>query len=135
MPRTLFALLLFGTATGLANAQQALNCDNAATQMEMTQCAYQDWQAADAELNAVYKSSMANMRTMDSDLSEHLKGAAEALQDAQRAWIPYRDKACQSYGFLARGGTMEPMLVNVCLTQLTQQRVKELKELAEGLGN
>ncbi|MES0884827.1 lysozyme inhibitor LprI family protein [Roseibium sp. SCP14] len=135
MLRPLLTLVLLSSATGMANAQQAPDCSNAATQMEITQCAYQEWQATDAELNTVYKSAMTNMRALDSDLSEHLKGAADALQDAQRAWLPYRDKACQSYGFLARGGTMEPMLVNICLAQLTRQRVKELKEIAEGLGN
>ncbi|MES0812530.1 lysozyme inhibitor LprI family protein [Roseibium sp. SCPC15] len=135
MLRPLLTLVLLSSTAGLANAQKAPDCSNVATQMEITQCTYQEWQAADAELNTVYKSAMANMRTLDSDLSEHLKGAANALQEAQRAWLPYRDKACQSYGFLARGGTMEPMLVNICLTKLTQQRVKELKELAEGLGN
>lgn len=135
MLRTLSILLLSATTTDLAIAQQIADCTKVQTQMEITQCTYQEWQAADAELNIAYQSAMANMRQMDNDLPEHLKGAAEALQEAQRAWIPYRDKACQSYGFQARGGTMEPMLVNICFTELTQQRTKELKELTEGLGN
>lgn len=113
---------------------QNLDCNNAATQMEMTECAGQEWKAADAELNAVYKQAMAKMREADGYLPDYLQGAAKTLKEAQRAWIPFRDKACESYGFLARGGSMEPMLVYGCLTTLTQKRISELKELSEGLG-
>ncbi|WP_269584913.1 lysozyme inhibitor LprI family protein [Roseibium sp. Sym1] len=118
-----------------AAAQETPDCDNAMTQSEMTRCADLDWQKADAELNTVYKKAMAKMRETDSYLPDDLKGAADTLRDAQRAWIPYRDKACEAYGFLARGGTMEPMLVYGCRADLTRQRVTELQSLAEGLGN
>ncbi|MBG6157704.1 uncharacterized protein YecT (DUF1311 family) [Labrenzia sp. EL_162] len=103
--------------------------------MEMTLCAERDWQAADAELNTVYKVAMEKMREMDGYLPDSLKGATEALRDAQRAWVPYRDKACAAYGFFARGGTLEPQLIYVCRAQLTRTRVTELNELAGGLGN
>jgi len=116
-------------------AQDKPDCNNAMTQLDMNQCANMDFQAADAELNAVYKKAMAKMRETDSYLPDDLKGAADTLRDAQRAWIPYRDKACEAYGFLARGGSMEPMLYSSCLADLTNQRVKELQELVEGLGN
>ncbi|WP_428646669.1 lysozyme inhibitor LprI family protein [Roseibium sp.] len=118
-----------------ALAEDKPDCNNAMSQSEMTQCAYLDWQKADAELNAVYKTAMAKMRETDGYLPDDLKGAANTLRDAQRAWIPYRDKACESYGFLARGGTMEPMLVYGCRSDLTSKRIDELKLLAEGLGN
>jgi len=118
-----------------ASAQNTANCDNPVSQMEMTLCAERDWQAADAELNTVYKAAMEKMREMDGYLPDSLKGATEALRDAQRAWVPYRDKACAAYGFLARGGTLEPQLIYVCRAQLTRTRVNELNELAGGLGN
>jgi len=118
-----------------AAAQDKLDCNNAMTQLEINQCASLDFQKADSRLNAVYKAAMAKMRETDSYLSDDLKGAADTLRDAQRAWIPYRDKACEAYGFLARGGSMEPMLVSGCLTDLTDERIGELNELVEGLGN
>nr|WP_156958554.1 lysozyme inhibitor LprI family protein [Labrenzia sp. DG1229] len=118
-----------------ASAQNNVNCSNPVSQMEMTLCAERDWQAADAELNTAYKVAMAKMREMDGYLPDSLKGAADALRDAQRAWVPYRDKACAAYGFLARGGTLEPQLIYVCRAQLTSTRVNELNELAGGLGN
>ncbi len=128
------AASLFVLAIPSAHAQDDPDCANAATQMEMTRCAYLDWQAADAEMNAAYKTAMAKMRGIDSGLSDDLKGAAQALTVAQRAWLPYRDKACEAYGFIARGGTMESQLVNICLTDLTRQRAQQLQDLARGLG-
>lgn len=116
-------------------AAQDIDCNNAVTQLDMTLCAKKDWEAADVELNAAYKSAMAAMKQTDKDLPEDLKGAAETLRIAQRAWIPYRDSACDSYGFLARGGSMESMLVLGCRADLTRKRTSELTELVQGLGN
>lgn len=128
----LVALAVIGTGTIVA-AQQNIDCGYPVNQMEMTYCAEQGWQEADADLNAVYKEAMAAMKETDSYLPAELKGAAAALRDAQRAWIPYRDKACEAYGFQARGGSMEPMLIYGCLATMTRQRVEELKDLASGL--
>ncbi|MHA7775676.1 lysozyme inhibitor LprI family protein [Roseibium sp. M-1] len=126
--------LLFATAVS-AGAQDVADCSDAMTQLEMTQCAHQDWEKADMELNTVYKAAMDKMRATDSDLPDYLKGAEDKLRDAQRAWIPYRDNACDAYGFLARGGTMEPMLIYGCRADLTRRRIGELQELIVGFGN
>lgn len=127
--------LLLPAAPASAQQDPDIDCDNATVQMELTYCAEKDWQAADAKLNTAYSAAMKAMREMDADLPADLKGAAEALKEAQRAWIPYRDKACAAAGFLARGGSMEPMLIYSCLAQLTADRTQELEQLAEGLGN
>ncbi|QGZ35129.1 lysozyme inhibitor LprI family protein [Stappia indica] len=127
--------LLLPAAPASAQQDPDIDCDNATVQMELTYCAEKDWQAADAKLNTAYSAAMKSMREMDADLPADLKGAAEALKEAQRAWIPYRDKACAAAGFLARGGSMEPMLIYSCLAQLTADRTQELEQLAEGLGN
>lgn len=129
------ALVLSFGWFGSALAQQNIDCGYPVNQMEMTYCAEQGWRQADADLNAVYKEAMAAMKETDSHLPDDMKGAAAALRDAQRAWIPYRDKACEAYGFQARGGSMEPMLIYGCLATMTRQRVEELRDLASGLEN
>ncbi|WP_420339327.1 lysozyme inhibitor LprI family protein [Roseibium sp.] len=129
------AVVAFGGPFAPAIQAQDVNCKEPQTQLDMTICAKKDWEAADVELNAAYKSAMAAMKQTDSYLSDDLKVAAETLKAAQRAWIPFRDKACESYGFLARGGSMEPMLVLQCRADLTRQRTSELKDLTQGLGN
>lgn len=110
-------------------AQSKPNCKEPRTQTEMNICAGLDYKAADAELNITYTKVIALMKEMDTNLPPKLKGAEKTLREAQRAWIPYRDKACGSHGFLARGGSMESMLVGHCLADLTRRRIKELNAL------
>ncbi|ADZ68543.1 lysozyme inhibitor LprI family protein [Polymorphum gilvum] len=134
LARLVLAIALLLPA-GAARAQETIDCGYPLSQMELTYCAEKAWEAADADLNAAYREAMARMREMDANLADmpDLQGAAEALKEAQRAWIPYRDKACAAYGFLARGGTMEPQLIYGCLATLTVRRAEELKDLAAGI--
>lgn len=130
------AVAIIGIMAPLAaNGQDKADCSDPQTQTEMTLCARMDYNAADAELNRVYKTAVRSMRETDANLPPEIRGAEKALRGAQRAWIPYRDKACAAYGFLARGGTMEPMLVAACLADITRKRTEELRALAAGLGN
>jgi len=100
------------------------------TQMEMTFCAEQDWIAADEDLNAAWPPAMERMRALDEDQPEDLKGAAEALRAAQRAWVSYRDLACTAEGYQVRGGSMEPMVIYACRARLTEARTEELQALS-----
>ena len=132
---TVLAIAVVLMSVGGAIAQQKIDCGYPLTQSEMTYCAEQGWHEADADLNAAYKDAMAKMRELDSYLDASLRGAADALKEAQRAWIPYRDKACKAYGFQGRGGSIEPMLIYGCLATMTRARAEELKDLAKGLGD
>lgn len=127
--------IFFALAFAVSAQAQDVDCKNPRAQIEMTYCAELDWQEADAELNAAYKAAMSSMKEIDANLPKDLRGATGFLQDAQRSWIPFRDNACASYGFLARGGSMEPMLIYSCWAELTRKRTAELIELAQGLGN
>jgi uncharacterized protein YecT (DUF1311 family) len=111
---------------------QEVDCNNQLAQQDMNFCAEKDFEAADAELNAVWKEARQVAKDLDAELSEDLKGADKALLAAQRAWIGYRDGQCELAGFEARGGSMEPMLVSGCKATLTQARTKELKEFIGG---
>lgn len=122
-------------AIGLTISAQAQDwdCEDAGNlpQQGMNYCAFQDWQAADLELNAVYKEVRATLRSWDSDLPSDLRGAEQALLNAQRAWITYRDNHCEAEGFIARGGTLEPLLVSSCKAHETRERTKVLLQLIE----
>jgi uncharacterized protein YecT (DUF1311 family) len=130
--RSGFALLLVLAAAAPAAAEDDIDCSNAVAQAEMNICAEQDFEAADAELNTVWKNARKAAKEMDSDLSDDLKGADKALLAAQRAWIGYRDAECELDGFQARGGTMEPQLMSSCKAGMTRVRTKELKEFIGG---
>lgn len=124
------ALLLSASA----QAQETPDCKDPQTQTDMTICAGIAFDEADKTLNEVYRKAIASAKEMDGYLEGDLKGAEKTLREAQRAWVPYRDKACEAYGFLARGGSMEPMLVADCMTERTRKRIAELQEFAKGLG-
>lgn len=131
LPALVASMLMCGAAV----AQPAVDCANAETQMEMNYCAERDYLAADADLNEIYPHAIEAMRQIDSYLEPAQRGAVESLRSAQRAWIPFRDKACEAEGYLVSGGTMMPMIIYGCLERLTRQRVKDLEFLVEGMGN
>lgn len=110
-------------------AAQDLDCANTMAQQELNACAYQAWEAADAELNAAYKLAIAEMKDMDANMPEDLQGADEALRAAQRAWITYRDANCVVAGFPMRGGSAEPLLIYGCMESMTTQRTAELQDM------
>ncbi len=115
-----------------------LNCDEPQTQMDMNFCAARELEEADSELNAVYKKVRAAMAKSDAEIatySPELKGAVDALVKGQRGWIEYRDGHCETYGFQARGGSMEPMLVAGCKAELTRTRTRELQSLIDDNAN
>jgi uncharacterized protein YecT (DUF1311 family) len=109
----------------------AQDCANPVTQADMTFCANEDFMEADLFLNEAYRAAEDLMRQADQDLPADLGGAEEALREAQRAWIAFRDAACISEGFQSRGGSMEPMIVAFCLTRLTEQRTADLQAMTE----
>ena len=130
MFRTLgIAALVLGLATPIH--AQNWNCENPQVQQEMNYCAEQEWKEADRRLNAEYRKARAAMQNLDDLYPEDQKGAADALRDAQRAWITFRDKACEAEGWLFKGGTMEPLIFWTCMSSLTEQRTQSLEVLSE----
>lgn len=109
----------------------AQDCAKAMDQATLNQCAYQDWEIADADLNDAYRAASALLREWDEDLSPAEKSGEQALKEAQRAWITFRDKACEAEGYAMRGGSAEPLLVYGCMRQVTIQRAQQLWALAE----
>lgn len=123
---------LWAAAVGLAlpASAQGVDCDNAQTQMEMTFCAEQDWQAADADLNAAYAAARQVVREIDAGLPKSEQGAEANLRDGQRAWVTFRDATCAAEGYAMHGGSAEAMLIYSCRARLTEQRGADLWTMA-----
>ena len=118
----------------LAAATTVLDCSDPQTQAEVTMCAAQDYRAADKELNQQWPKTVAVMKEKDTyPQPAYDKGPSynAALLASQRAWLVYRDAQCLADGYSARGGTMQPMLVYGCKARLTEERVKQLKTMAD----
>lgn len=121
------------TLSGGASADEEIDCANPLDQASMTYCAGVDYEEADAELNAIWPAAVAAARRQDEYIADQARSmglptAVEALRNAQRAWIKFRDAECeyQSYAFF--GGTGQPMIGSLCLADLTRQRIKQLQD-------
>lgn len=81
---------------------------NRTGELQQTKSASMSFEAADQELNAVYQ-----------DLRSYLSPEDKALlTDAQLAWLEYRDAHC----------AFETGSLNVCLAQVTETQVQQLKQ-------
>jgi len=128
------ALALLVSSAGSVAAQGDIDCANALAQSDMNICAERDFEAADKELNAIWKKAREAAQAEDAQQPEDLKGADAALVAGQRGWLAYRDGQCKLAGFEARGGSLEPMLISGCMADLTRRRIEELKEYVSGPG-
>ncbi len=98
-------------------------CAQEGTQMEMTDCAQQRYQKADARLNRAYKPLLEGL-----DQEHQVK-----LKAAEKAWIAFRDAECDLEASEALHGSMEGQILFLCLEAATETRIKELAALRESL--
>lgn len=96
-----------------------------------------DYKAADAQLNAAYRTAMARMKQLDrgtkpADLPPAERAGpsySQALLNSQRAWLAYRDANCHAFSYEYRGGSAQGLSNRVCLTRVTRARTAELRLL------
>ena len=121
------ALVCFG---GAAQAQQ-IDCANAISTVDMTDCAQHDFETADKALNLSYDAAIKVMTAIDADLPKSEQGAVAALKAAQRAWITVRDQTCTAEGFTWAGGSGRGLVELSCKARVTKSRTDDLNILAE----
>jgi uncharacterized protein YecT (DUF1311 family) len=102
----LFSLLI---PTGQIHAQ---------TQAAMNPQTRAEFVKADAELNKTYGALLTKLPDAESK---------QKLKEAQRAWLVFRDAEAAFVADQARGGSMAPTIRYGTMTELTQQRIKQLK--------
>jgi uncharacterized protein YecT (DUF1311 family) len=102
-----------------ASAVAALAISSAAaqSQMELNAQAAADLRKSDEQLNAIYN----KLRAKISDAGKN------KLQVAQQSWLHFRDQECEFETMGTVGGSIHSMIVAICLTRLTDQRVKDLE--------
>jgi uncharacterized protein YecT (DUF1311 family) len=115
--RLLLALALVVGGGFAARAADAPDCSKAQSQSEINECEDGIFRQADARLNRVYAQLAAKL---DPD-------ARKLLRDAERAWVDFRDKECESQTAGSAGGSIRPMYIAQCQTALTKRRIRELE--------
>jgi uncharacterized protein YecT (DUF1311 family) len=88
------------------------------TQAAMNAQARAEFERADAELNKTYEALLTKLPDAES------KGK---LKQSQRAWLAFRDAEAAFSADQARGGSMAPTIRYETITELTQERIKQLK--------
>ena len=110
-------------------------CDDPQTQLALNTCAGMDFEQADARLNEQWQETVAYMKARDAEIDraeDSQPGHYETLLAAQRAWLAYRDAHCRNESFMARGGSMQPMMASQCKAYLTELRIEQLRNLSAG---
>jgi uncharacterized protein YecT (DUF1311 family) len=120
-------VLLAAAALTMSSSVRAEDCQNAASQRELNNCANAAYEKSDAELNALYKQVTARLK----DDARRTK----LLVATQRAWIAFRDAECAFVGEPTADGSVNPLVRANCLDRITSARVNDLKsylQCAEG---
>jgi len=86
---------------------------------KMRACSKQELEYQDKLLNKYYKLTMKSLDTLK----------RTELKKVQRLWIKYRDAKCGFYYGLS-GGTMDLIIGDDCLVDMTTKRAEELKSIA-----
>jgi uncharacterized protein YecT (DUF1311 family) len=95
---------------------------HAQTQAAMNAQARAEFVQADAELNKTYEALLTKLPDA---------GSKQKLKESQRAWLAFRDAEAAFAADQARGGSMPPTIRHETMTELTQQRIKQLKSHLE----
>ena len=123
--RLLLILFLYLPAAMSVVAQEKEPCGGANTQLEMNQCYGERYKAADKELNEAYRKLLTNL-----DSQHKLK-----VQEAQRAWIKFRDQHCEATTFISVGGSIHTLELVICRDSLTRQRTEQLTTMLKSIDN
>ncbi|MGL5251086.1 MAG: lysozyme inhibitor LprI family protein [Vibrionaceae bacterium] len=108
-----FSLLCVSAALNAATP-----CHDLDTQLEMNECASQQFEIAEKKLNITYKKVLAQ-------LEEH---RVSKFKQAQANWQNYRKAECTYQASAYQGGSIYPLIYATCLERLTTQRRSDLSQ-------
>lgn len=111
-----------------ATAQADNLCDDPATTIEVNQCGQSAHQIAEEKLNTAYQDALHRIQTELADMQQQ-DDIRQALTEAQRLWVQYREKDCGAIYDLGRYGTtpvIRDSLYWSCMIKRTEQRIIEL---------
>ncbi|MDC4748856.1 lysozyme inhibitor LprI family protein [Acinetobacter baumannii] len=96
-------------------------CDTSMNQTDLNICSANEYKKEDQKLNKVYNAYTAK-------LDKNRKNRVKAVQ---LNWIKYKDSDCKYQASAYQGGSMQPFVLNSCLTKKTKLRTQELQVYLE----
>ena len=124
-------MILAALLLSVPAAPPPLDCTSLDTQAAMNACSHRAFESADAALNVVWNDVRAIAKRRDASMQDEddQPGYWDTLLKAQRAWLTYRDAHCRFASYDARGGSLQPTLINDCMADLTKARTQRLRGL------
>jgi uncharacterized protein YecT (DUF1311 family) len=100
------------------------DCGDARTQDVMNACFRLDFEAVDTQLNRDYHRYSKFLGT---------NGRA-SLQRIEWIWLQYRDMQCKAVAAQVEGGSLQPTEFYACMSDVTQQRIRDMKSAYGEIG-
>lgn len=123
----IFGLFLLSASTGVLPKES--DC-GAGAHLEQVQCAGGDLQALEAELEKLYRATLAKLP--DDSKSDKRKGKPQ-LERAQQAWLEYRDEHCNFIGGIQGGSTLSVTdFATQCAIEETRNRIRFFENVPWG---
>lgn len=113
MKRFVFLVLTLGV-TGSVWAE---DCGIYQTQTDINLCSIREMKRADQALNLQYRQIMSTLSK-----AEQVK-----LKQSERNWIKSKENNCRAKAYEYEGGSMQPMVHAMCLTEKARDRMKWLR--------
>lgn len=104
------------------------------TTVGMSECLHRETQEWDMLMTAWFDSALRQAREADADLAQlgsAADPAAPVLEQAQEAWVAYRDASCLYESVRWQGGTAGGPASADCMLQLTAEQALRLRDIAE----
>jgi len=113
----------------LAGQAFALDCKEAVSTPEVSECARIDQEKIEKRLNEVYRRVLKQIEEIgknpENDFQKDLK---KNFIEAQRLWVKFREADCNNVYAYWSGGTIRGLMFTSCMQARAEQRIKELSE-------
>lgn len=114
-------------ASVVAAAQPADPCKTQNNTPEINACLKQEFEAADRELNRVYRALLKRLDAIRAPDVDHV-AVRKLLVEAQRNWVAFRKNDCMALYKLYEGGSIRNAQYLGCMAVHTEKRMAELKD-------
>nr|WP_281495963.1 lysozyme inhibitor LprI family protein [Marivita sp. S6314] len=110
-------------------AGQCQDQPGGSTTVGMADCIAAETAEWDAILNEEYKATQAMNAAQDAEGRSSILDRTEALRDAQRAWIAFRDADCAARYAIWQDGTIRTIVGANCHLTMTASRAVQLRDM------
>lgn len=122
------ALAVAALLAGWGMPAWAEDCSKVLNAMDLEDCAAKEQKVVEARLNSTYQKLMRRLDGQEG--GEKNQALRQAVLEAQRAWVRFREADCRAV-YTQHGGSARNLQVIGCLQSHAEQRLRELDDFME----